>query len=130
MTITVNGPNGVTIRFPEGTDPDTINRVMAQAVGGKAQMEEIVDASEHFDIQRAGESQSTPRARRLARAHLCQRPVGGSQCRGRRGDLQQLAAAEGHDTSILLSADQVFFSSSIQVNLSVPLSSTRRKNDM
>ena len=38
MTITVNGPNGVTIRFPEGTDPDTINRVMAQAVGGKAQM--------------------------------------------------------------------------------------------
>ena len=38
MTITVNGPNGVTIQFPEGTDVDTINRVMTDAVGGKAQM--------------------------------------------------------------------------------------------
>jgi hypothetical protein len=36
MPITVNGPNGVTINFPDGTDPDTINRVMSEAVGGGA----------------------------------------------------------------------------------------------
>ena len=53
-------------------------------------------------------------------------------CR-RRGNLQQLTAAEyGHaqPTSILLSAVQLCFWSSVQVNLSVPLSSTRTKNDM
>lgn len=33
MAITVNGPGGVTINFPDGTDPDTINRVMREAVG-------------------------------------------------------------------------------------------------
>lgn len=33
MTITVNGPNGVTINFPDGTDNDTINRVMSEAAG-------------------------------------------------------------------------------------------------
>lgn len=36
MTITVNGPNGVTINFPEGTDSATIDRVMAEAITGKA----------------------------------------------------------------------------------------------
>lgn len=35
MTITVHGPNGITIDFPEGTDAGTINSVMTQAVGGK-----------------------------------------------------------------------------------------------
>src|SRR6478735_12616962 len=34
MPITVNGPGGVSINFPDGTDPDTINRVMSEAVGG------------------------------------------------------------------------------------------------
>ncbi|WP_315789805.1 hypothetical protein, partial [Bradyrhizobium sp. SZCCHNR3027] len=33
MTITVHGPSGVTIDFPDGTDHDTINKVMTQAVG-------------------------------------------------------------------------------------------------
>jgi hypothetical protein len=36
VTITVNGPNGVTINFPDGTSPDIINQVMTQAVTGKA----------------------------------------------------------------------------------------------
>lgn len=31
--IVVNGPNGVTIRFPAGTDPATIDRVMREATG-------------------------------------------------------------------------------------------------
>jgi hypothetical protein len=35
MTITVHGPSGVTIDFPEGTDHDTINKVMTQAMAGK-----------------------------------------------------------------------------------------------
>lgn len=35
MPITVNGPNGLTINFPDGTDPDTIHAVMSQATGGK-----------------------------------------------------------------------------------------------
>lgn len=34
MPITVNGPNGVTINFPDNTDSNTINRVMREAVGG------------------------------------------------------------------------------------------------
>lgn len=34
MTITVNGPGGVSINFPDGTDPDTINAVMSHATGG------------------------------------------------------------------------------------------------
>ncbi len=33
MGITVNGPNGLTINFPDGTDPATINKVMSEAVG-------------------------------------------------------------------------------------------------
>lgn len=33
MTITVNGPNGVTIQFPAGTDVATIDRVMREATG-------------------------------------------------------------------------------------------------
>jgi hypothetical protein len=36
MTITVNGPNGVTINFPDGTDEKTISSVMQQAITGKA----------------------------------------------------------------------------------------------
>lgn len=35
MTITVNGPNGLTINFPEGTTPDIINKVMLEATTGK-----------------------------------------------------------------------------------------------
>lgn len=35
MAITVNGPNGITINFPEGTDASTINRVMTEAITGK-----------------------------------------------------------------------------------------------
>lgn len=31
MTMTVNGPGGVTVRFPDGTDAATIDRVMRQA---------------------------------------------------------------------------------------------------
>lgn len=34
MPITVNGPNGVNINFPDGTDAATINGVMAQHFGG------------------------------------------------------------------------------------------------
>lgn len=33
MTITVNGPNGVTINFPDGTDHQTIDRVMRESAG-------------------------------------------------------------------------------------------------
>lgn len=36
MSITVHGPSGVTIDFPDGTDHDTINKVMTQALSGKA----------------------------------------------------------------------------------------------
>lgn len=36
MGITVNGPNGIKINFPDGTDSDTINRVMTQAAGQQA----------------------------------------------------------------------------------------------
>lgn len=36
MTITVQGPNGITIDFPDGTDHATINGVMSQALGAKA----------------------------------------------------------------------------------------------
>lgn len=36
MTITVRGPNGVTVNFPEGTDAGTIDRVMRQATGMSA----------------------------------------------------------------------------------------------
>ena len=31
--ITVNGPNGVTVNFPEATDAATIESVMSQALG-------------------------------------------------------------------------------------------------
>lgn len=34
--ITVNGPNGVTINFPDGTDEATIASVMSKAMGGNA----------------------------------------------------------------------------------------------
>ena len=33
MTITVNGPNGLTINFPDNTDTDTIHEVMSHASG-------------------------------------------------------------------------------------------------
>jgi hypothetical protein len=36
MTITVNGPNGVTVSFPDGTDAETIRGVMSQATGSGA----------------------------------------------------------------------------------------------
>lgn len=39
MTITVNGPNGVVINFPEGTDGDTIKSVMDRALGRSAPQE-------------------------------------------------------------------------------------------
>lgn len=32
MTVTVNGPNGISINFPDGTDPSTISSVMSQAL--------------------------------------------------------------------------------------------------
>ncbi|TFV71663.1 hypothetical protein E4K64_25375 [Bradyrhizobium frederickii] len=35
MTITVTAPNGATVDFPDGTDGDTINRVMSQNFGSK-----------------------------------------------------------------------------------------------
>lgn len=34
MTIVVNGPGGITIHFPDGTDANTINQAMTQASGG------------------------------------------------------------------------------------------------
>lgn len=40
--ITVNGPNGVTINFPEGTDAGTIDRVMQQAIGGGGKSDDFV----------------------------------------------------------------------------------------
>lgn len=33
MTVTVNGPNGVSVNFPDGTDHETINAVMSHATG-------------------------------------------------------------------------------------------------
>lgn len=33
MTITINGPNGVTINFPDDTPPDVMDRAMRQATG-------------------------------------------------------------------------------------------------
>ena len=35
MTITVQAPNGVSVDFPEGTDADTISKVMRQATGAE-----------------------------------------------------------------------------------------------
>jgi hypothetical protein len=43
MTITVNGPNGITINFPDGTDADTIHGAMSQAVGGAAPTGPAID---------------------------------------------------------------------------------------
>jgi hypothetical protein len=36
MPMTVKGPNGVVIDFPDGTDPQTIDRVMRRAVGQRS----------------------------------------------------------------------------------------------
>lgn len=36
MGITVNGPNGIVINFPDGTDDATISKVMTEAAGQKA----------------------------------------------------------------------------------------------
>ena len=36
MTMTVSGPGGITVDFPDGTDHDTISKVMAQATGMQA----------------------------------------------------------------------------------------------
>ena len=35
--IRVNGPNGLVVNFPAGTSPETINRVMQEAAGGRPQ---------------------------------------------------------------------------------------------
>ena len=53
-----------------------------------------------------------------------------AQGRNRGRDLQQPTAAKAHTTSILLSAVQLCLLSSVQVNLSVPDSSTFRKKAM
>lgn len=37
MTITVNGPNGIIVNFPDGTDTDTIHSAMSQATGQTSQ---------------------------------------------------------------------------------------------
>lgn len=34
MTMTVEGPGGISVDFPDGTDHETINKVMSQAAGG------------------------------------------------------------------------------------------------
>lgn len=44
MPITVNGPNGVVINFPDGTDPETINKVMLEAIGGGQQPQPVEGA--------------------------------------------------------------------------------------
>ena len=31
MTVKVNGPDGLVVNFPDGTDRETINRVMSEA---------------------------------------------------------------------------------------------------
>ena len=36
MTITVSGPGGISVDFPDGTDSDTISKVMQEASGGAA----------------------------------------------------------------------------------------------
>src|SRR3954454_21947254 len=36
MTITVEGPNGIVVDFPDGTDPATIDGAMLHAAGGGA----------------------------------------------------------------------------------------------
>ena len=41
MGVTVQGPNGVTITFPDGTDHDTINNVMSQAIGQKPKAPDV-----------------------------------------------------------------------------------------
>jgi len=50
--IVVNGPNGVTIRFPAGTDPATIDRVMREATGMAAPVP--APAGAPVDLTRAG----------------------------------------------------------------------------
>ena len=36
MTVTIDGPNGISIDFPDGTDPATIKQVMDHAIAGAA----------------------------------------------------------------------------------------------
>src|SRR5215831_3634206 len=51
MTITVNGPGGVVVNFPDGTDTSTINNVMMQATGQQPAAAEPVSVN---DVVRAG----------------------------------------------------------------------------
>jgi hypothetical protein len=49
MTITVNGPNGVVINFPDGTDNATIDQAMRQAAGvGEAPKGFMANAADFF----------------------------------------------------------------------------------
>jgi hypothetical protein len=48
MTINVNGPAGATIRFPDGTDTETINKAMTERFGGGSKEPSgVVAALEH-----------------------------------------------------------------------------------
>ena len=40
MTMRVNGPNGIVVNFPDGTDAQTVDKVMREALGmtGKPQV--------------------------------------------------------------------------------------------
>jgi hypothetical protein len=48
MTITVNGPNGVVINFPDGTDNATIDKAMRQAAGVGDQPKGFVENAADF----------------------------------------------------------------------------------
>ena len=78
---------------------------------------------EQRDLAGRPEAQQVGLGRRAALAE--RRAAAQRRRRGR--DLQERAAAESHVTSILLSALQLCLLSSVQVNLSVPDSSTFRK---
>jgi hypothetical protein len=54
MPITVNGPNGVVINFPDGTDPETINKVMLEASGGGQQSQPAEGAGRFAVKQQPG----------------------------------------------------------------------------
>lgn len=53
MTITVNGPNGLSINFPDGTTPDIINKVMLEATTGKPAPAPGPDVSMAEDIAKS-----------------------------------------------------------------------------
>jgi hypothetical protein len=70
MTITVHGPSGITIDFPDGTDHATINGVMSQAVGQKAappqDQYQQAASQEQADMQAKGIDTGAGFTRRLA----------------------------------------------------------------